>query len=127
MALLLAAAGISLAVGIADLRTSQRLLAVGMATRARVAGKHVERHRSSQHRYIDLEYATAAGQIIRARDDVGSALYARLTVGDTVTVRYLPAEPDVHAIGATPRRDDFMLWFAGLWIVLAAVYWLFGT
>ena len=62
MALLLAAAAISLTVGISDLRTSQQLLAVGVITRARVTGMHVERSRSSQRRYIDIEYATAAGR-----------------------------------------------------------------
>lgn len=126
VALLLAAAGISCAVGIADLRTSQRLIAAGMTTRAGVTGKHIERSRHSQHRYIDIEYTTAAGQV-RGRDDIASALYERLKVGDTIAVRYLPAHPDVHAIGATTRLDTFMLWFAGLWIVLAGVYWLFGT
>ena len=77
VALLLAAAGVSLAVGIADLRTS--------------------------------------------------VLYERVKVGDTITVRYLRAEPDVHALGATARQDTFMLWIAGLWLVLSGVYWLFGT
>jgi hypothetical protein len=127
VALLLAAAGVSLAVGIADLRTSQRLIASGVAARARVSGKHAERSRSWTHRYIDIEYQTADGQNIGARDGVARALYDRIRVGDTITVRYLPAEPDVHALGSTARRDTFMLWIAGLWLVLAGVYSLFGS
>jgi len=126
VALLLAAAGVSLAVGIADLRTSL-LLADGPVTKARVSGKHVERSRSWQHHYLDIEYRTAVGQIISARDDVSPARYERVKVGDTITVRYLRAEPDVHALGATARQDTFMLWIAGLWLVLSYVYWLFGT
>jgi len=126
VALLLAAAGVSFAVGIADLRTSQ-LLAEGLVRTARVSGKHVERSRSWKHHYVDIEYRTSAGQIIRARDDVSSALYDRVKVGDTITVRYLRAEPDVHALGRTPRPDTFMLWLAFLWLVLSGVYWLFGT
>jgi hypothetical protein len=127
VALLLAAAGVSFALGIANLHTSERLLADGLTTRARVSGKHAERSRSWTHRYIDIEYRTTEGQSINARDDVARALYDRIRVGDTITVRYLPAEPDVHALGATARRDTFMLWIGGLWLVLAGVYWLFGT
>jgi len=126
VALLLAAAGVSLAVGIADLRTSL-MLAEGAVTTARVSGKHAERSRSWTHRYVNIEYRTSAGQIIRARDDVSSALYERVKVGDTITVRYLRAEPDVHSLGSAARRDTFMLWIAGLWLVLGCVYWLFGT
>jgi hypothetical protein len=127
VALLLAAAAISLAVGIADLRTSQRLIADGLSARARVSGKHAERSRSWTHYYIDIEYRTAVGQIISARDDVARALYQRVRVGDTITVRYLPTEPDVHSLGRIARRDTFMLWIAGLWLVLAGVYSFFGT
>src|SRR5688572_12201081 len=108
VALLLAAAGVSLVVGIADCRTSQRL-AEGLVTRARVSGKHVERSRSWTHRYIDIEYRTTVGGTVRARDNVSRALYERVTVGDTITVRYLQTEPDVHALGATARQDTFML------------------
>jgi len=125
--LLLAAAGVSLAVGIKDLHTSTRLRANGHATAARVAGKHVERSRSWRHYYLDIEYRTPAGQIISVRDDVTRTLHERVSVGDTLTVRYLPADPDVHAIGRTVRLDTFMLWMAGLWLVLAGVYFLFGT
>jgi hypothetical protein len=127
LALLLAAAGVSLAVGIADLRTSQQLIANGVAAKARVSGKHAERSRSWTHRYIDIEYRTVVGQRISARDGVARALYERTAVGDTITVRYLPAEPEVHALGATARQDTFMLWIAGLWLVLTGVYWLFGS
>ena len=127
VALLLAAAGVSLAVGIADLRTSQQLIANGVAAKARVSGKHAERSRSWTHRYIDIEYRTVVGQRISARDGVARALYERTGVGDTITVRYLPAEPEVHALGATARQDTFMLWIAGLWLVLTGVYWLFGS
>lgn len=126
MALLLAAAGVSLAVGIADLRTSL-MLAEGAVTTARVSGKQAERSRSWTHRYLNIEYQTSAGQIIRARDDVSTALYERVRVGDTIKVRYLPAEPDVHSLGSAARRDTFMLWIAGLWLFLGGVYWLFGT
>ena len=125
--LLLAAAAVSCAVGIANLHTSEQLRAVGQAVRARVVGKHVERHRSRWRRYLDIEYRTAAGQVVNARDDVARALHDRVRVGDTVSIRYLPADPDVHALGASPRRDTFMLWLAGLWLVLAGVYWRFGS
>ena len=127
VALLLAAAGVSLAVGVTDLRTSQLLAAEGLVTRASVSGKHVERNRSWKHHYLDIEYRTGVGQIISARDDVSRALYDRVKVGDTITVRYLRAEPDVHALGRTASPDTFMLWLAGLWLVLSGVYWLFGT
>jgi Protein of unknown function (DUF3592) len=126
VALLLTAASVSLAVGIADLHTSQ-LLAEGLVTTARVSGKHVERRRSWKRHYMDIEYRTAVGQVINARDDVSRALYERVKVGDTITVRYLRAEPDVHALGRTARPDTFMLWIAALLLVLSGVYWLFGT
>lgn len=125
--LLLAAACVSLAVGTANLHTSQRLIAEGLSTKARISGKHAERSRSWTHRYIDIEYQTAEGRTVSAQDGVARALYERIRVGDTITVRYLPAEPDVHALGSTARRDTFMLWIAGLWLLLAAVYSLFGS
>jgi hypothetical protein len=125
--LLLAAAAISLAVGIVNLRTSQRLIADGLISRARVFGKHAERSRSWTRRYVDIQYQTTDGQTISTRDDVARALYDRIRVSATITVRYLPDEPDVHTLGATARRDTFMLWIAGLWLVLAGVYWMFGT
>jgi hypothetical protein len=50
-----------------------------------------------------------------------------VAVGDTIQVRYLPAEPGVHALGSAPRRDTFMLWLTGLWLLLAGLYQLFGT
>jgi hypothetical protein len=127
VALLLAAASISLAIGIADLRTSQRLRDEGLGVKARVSAKHIERSSSSRHHYIDIEYQTATGQIISTRDDVARALYERVRVGDTITARYLPDEPDVHTLGAMAHRDTFMFWVAGLWLALAVVYWLFGS
>jgi hypothetical protein len=48
-------------------------------------------------------------------------------VGDTISIRYLPVDPEVHALGASPRRDSFMVWIAGLWLALAGVYWRFGS
>ena len=126
LVILLAAAAVSFAVGIADLRKSERLRADGLLTKARLSGKHTERSRSSRHHYLDIEYQTATGQIVSARDDVGASFYDRVKIGDTISVRYLPAEPDVHAIGATVRRDTFMLWIAGLWIALTGIYALFG-
>jgi hypothetical protein len=123
----LAAAGVSCAVGIANLHTSDRLRSDGQVTRARVVGKHIERQRSWWHRYLDVEYRTPTGRVINARDGVARGLFDRVAVGDTVSVRYLPGDPEVHALGASPRRDGFMLWIAGLWFVLAGVYWRFGS
>ena len=125
--LLLAAAAVSCAVGAANLHTSEQLRADGRAVRARVVGKHVERHRSRWRRHLDIAYRTVAGQVINARDDVAPALHDRVRVGDSVSIRYLPSDPAVHALGSSPRRDTFMLWIAGLWLVLAAVYWRFGS
>ena len=76
---------------------------------------------------VDIQYRTAVGQIISARDDVSRAFFERVKVGDTITVQYLQTEPDVHALGATARQDTFMLWIAGLCLILSGVYWLFGT
>ena len=123
---LLAAAAVSFVVGIADLRKSERLRADGLLTTARLSGKHTERSRSWRHHYLDIEYHTATGQIVSARDDVAVNVYDRVKIGDTISVRYLPSEPDVHAIGATVRRDTFMLWMAGLCIALTGIYALFG-
>jgi hypothetical protein len=126
VAILMATAVVSLAMGTADLRNSQRLHTDGVLTRARLSGKYVERSRSWRHHYIDIEYRTTTGQTISARDDVAPALYERVRVGDTNSVRYLPADPDVHALGATVRRNTLMLWMAGLWFAVTGVYVLFG-
>jgi hypothetical protein len=127
LAILLGGAGISLAVGVADLRASQRLIADGQVTNARVMDMHVERRRRSLDHFIDIEYRTAAGQVIRARDEVGSALFERVKVGDTMAVRYLADDPEEHALGASGRRETSMLWMAGLLSALAGIYLLFGS
>ena len=121
--ILLAAFVISLAVGIADLRKSERLRKHGLVTKARLAAKQ---SRTTKHHYIDIEYRTATGQIVSARDDVSASLHNRMKIGDTISVRYLPTQPDVHALGSTPRRDTFMLWLAGMWVFLTFLYVLFG-
>ena len=126
MAILLGAAGISLVMGIADLRTSQRLNTDGQVTSARVLGKRIERSRSSRYNLLDIEYRTAAGQVVGAQHEVASALYERVKVGDTITVRYLAGDPDVHALGSRARLDTVKLWMAGGWLLLAGVYLLFG-
>ena len=72
------------AVGIANLHTSDRLRVDRQVARARVVGKHIERHRSWWHRYLDIEYRTSAGQVIKARDDVARQLYDRVDVGGFV-------------------------------------------
>ena len=92
MAILLSAAGMSLVLGIADLRTSQRLKTDGQVASARILGKHIERSRSSRENVLDIEYRTAAGQVISAQHDVASTLYDRVKVGDTISVRYLAAD-----------------------------------
>jgi hypothetical protein len=126
MAILLGAAGISLVMGIADLRTSQRLNTDGQVASARVLAKHIERRRSSRRNLLDIEYRTATGQVVGAQHDVASALYDRMKVGDTMSVRYLADDPDAHALGSRARLDTLKLWMAGLWFVLAGVYALFG-
>jgi uncharacterized protein DUF3592 len=126
MAILVGAAGISLVMGIADLRTSQRLDSDGQVTSARVLGKHIERRRSSRQNLLDIEYRTAAGEVVGAQHDVASALHDRVKVGDTITVRYLASDPDVHALGSRARLDTLKLWMAGGWLLLAGVYLLFG-
>ncbi len=126
MAILLGAAVISFVMGIADLRTSQRLNSAGQVTAARILAKRIERSRSSRHNLLDIEYRTPAGQVVSAQHDVASTLYDRVKVGDTISVRYLAADPSVHELGSRARLNTLTLWMAGLWLVLAAVYYLFG-
>ena len=126
MAILVGAAGISLVLGIADLRTSQRLSTDGQVTSARILEKHIERSRSSRKNLLDIEYRTAAGQVIGAQHDVASTLYDRVKVGETISVRYLAADPAVHMLGSRARLDTLKLWMAGGWLLLAGIYLLFG-
>ncbi len=126
MALLLGAAGISLVLGIADVRTSQRLSTDRQVTSARILEKRIERHRSSRYNLLDIEYRTAAGHVVSAQHDVASTLYDRVKVGDTIRVRYLADDPAVHLLGSRARLDTLKLWMAGGWLLLAGIYLLFG-
>src|SRR5262245_25252185 len=126
MAILLGAAVISLGMGITDLRTSQRLSTDGQVTSARILKKHIERSRSSRANLVDIEYRTAAGQVINAQHDVASTLYDSVKVGDTMSVRYLAVDPAVHMLGSRARLDTLKLWMAGGWLLLSGIYLLFG-
>jgi hypothetical protein len=69
---------------------------------------------------------TAAGQVISAQHDVASTPCDRVKVGDTISVRYLAADPSVHMLGSRARLETLKLWMAGGWLLLAGIYLLFG-
>jgi uncharacterized protein DUF3592 len=127
VASMLVASGVMLVWGLVDLRTSQRLAAEGLLTRARVVGKHVERARRSIRQYVDVEYATNDGQIVRESSRISQAFYERVKAGDTVNVHYLPGDPTVHALGRTVQADYGVLLIGLLFLILGGIYHLFGT
>src|SRR5262245_263802 len=81
--------------GFIDLRTSQRLAAEGVRTSARVVGMHTKKTRHSTRHYLQVEYRTSDGEVVKAADRVSADRYRRATVGEAVTVNYLPNDPEV--------------------------------
>ena len=120
-AVFLTAGGVFFAVGILDLRATQRLRAEGEP----VIGKVIGRHWSARGRpySLDVELQTRAGVRVTLAESVGRGQYERTRPGDTVPLHYLPSDPSVMKIGAMPQPDPvgfFMSLCA--FIIAGAIY-----
>jgi len=127
---MLIAVGFCLTRGLLDLRASRRLAAEGVATTARVVGKHTELHpglhSGTYVHYLDVEYRTRAGQVLTQHDRVSERWYRRAMPGDRVPAHYLPGDPALHALGATVHPDFRWLLMGLVFLLVFVVRYAFG-
>ncbi len=122
LALMLAIGGVLLAVGIADLRETQRLRADGEFARAKVTGRHKSGGKSRSY-YLDVEFQSRGGQLVALTESVSRGRYERTKPGDTVPLHYLLSDPSVMKIGAKPQPDtSWFIMSLGAFIVTGTYY-----
>src|SRR5262245_50768791 len=124
-ALFLTVGGVFLVVGILDLQETRRVLAEGELARGKVTGRHRSGGRSTDYS-LDVEFQTRAGVRVMLTESVGRGRYERTKPGDTVPLHYLPSDPSVMKIGATPGLDPrgFIMTVASF--IIAGVIYLLG-
>lgn len=121
----LAVGGVFLVVGILDLRETRRVRAEGELARGKVTGRHRSGGRSTGYS-LDVEFQTRAGVGVRLTQSVGRSRYERTRPGDTVPLHYLPSDPAVMKIGATPQLDPRGFIASLSTFILAGVIYLLG-
>jgi hypothetical protein len=105
--------------GFRDYQNKNRLGSEGLTTSAQVLDKSTKRRSRGADRYfLSVHYRTEAGQELRQSVQVFRSEYERTSPASTVTVRYLPSEPGISAIGEvvpTWRRS----WISGSLLLLS--------
>jgi hypothetical protein len=87
--------------GVRSYQISKRLAAEGKDTAAQVLeGKIQYRSRGANRYYLTVQFQTEAGQPAQGRVQVNRGEYLKDSPGRTVTLRYLPSDPAICAIGA---------------------------
>jgi len=88
--------------GIHDYRNSQRLAAQGRTATAEVLDRVTQyRSRGANRYYLSVQFQTETAQDIRMRVPVTQETYSHANTGGTTTVRYLPSNPNLCAVGET--------------------------
>ncbi len=86
--------------GLKEYQNSKRLAAEGRETTAQVLERAVKpRTRGGNRYYLSVQFQTTAGKFARGRVQVNQSEYLQDTLGSTVTVRYLPSNPAICAVG----------------------------
>ncbi len=121
--------GISfLTAGIKEYRNSKRLAAEGKLTTGAVVDRDiVSRRRAPDRYYLVVKFQTEMKQECSERVRVSSSQYWQASIGETVKVRYLPADPAICAVSEkvnTPLENllfgaSFMRLLLGGMLVLA--------
>src|SRR6266849_7910602 len=87
--------------GVKSYQSNNRLAAEGKDTPAQVLeGKIQYRSKGANRYYLTVQFQTAAGQPAQRRVQVNRGEYLKDSPGRTVTLRYLPSDPAICAIGA---------------------------
>src|SRR6266851_2029279 len=81
-------------------QTSKRLAAEGKDTTAQVLDRTIKyRSRGANSYLLTVHFQTATGQPAQGRVQVSRGEYLKDTVGRAVTLRYLPSDPAICAVG----------------------------
>src|SRR5712692_4389490 len=87
--------------GVKSYQSNNRLAAEGKDTPAQVLeGKIQYRSKGANRYYLTVQFQTEAGQPAQRRVQVNRSEYLRGQPGRSVTLRYLPSDPAICAIGA---------------------------
>jgi len=118
--------GFLIADGWKELRNSWRLSREGRSVQGKVVDNETFQWKRDTTYYLSAEFKTADGIVHRKRLEVSSGVYYKGLDAGTVTVHYLPADPDICVAGdRVPLR--FLWLLAGLGIFAAGLYliWFF--
>ncbi len=92
--------------GVKTYQTSKRLVAEGKDTSAQVLNRTVSyRSKGANRYYLNVQFQTEAGQPAQGPVQVNRGEYLADTPGRTVTLRYLPSDPAICAVG-----DPVAIW-----------------
>ncbi len=100
----LLAAAAAYFVGGSVLRTEEAARS-GTATKAIITDGYISKSsKGGTSYYIDYEFKIN-GQVYKRHLQIGSALYNGLSIGDTVTIKYLQSDPDVSVLTGDFKDD----------------------
>src|SRR6266851_1038567 len=96
--------------GVKAYQNSKRLAAEGKDTTAQVLDRTVKyRSRGANRYYLTVQFQTEAGQPAQGRMQVNRSEYLKDTPGRAVTLRYLPSDPAICAVG-----ESVAIWTSNL-------------
>ncbi len=112
--------------GSRELRNSWRLSHEGRTTTGKVFDNSTFRSERNTAYYLSVEFQVGKGLTLREKIEVSSGVYLKAIGSGTVTVHYLPSDPDICVAGDTVSIR-FGTLLAGLGIFLAGVHllWFF--
>jgi len=91
--------------GFKDYQNNNRLLAEGKTASAEVLDRLVKPgSRSGNRYYLSVQFQTATEQSVQKRVRVNRAEYLNSAAGTTVSLRYLPSDPAICAVGEPVTR-----------------------
>jgi hypothetical protein len=99
----------------------------GTVTKAMIVDGYVSKgSKGSTSYYIDYEFKLN-GQVYRKHILIGSTLYNRVLIGDTVTIKYLPSDPKVSVLSGDDQDDTDRNENIGIMVISVPICLIIGA
>ena len=126
IAILLLFGGFLAAEGWKELRNSWRLSREGRSTTGKVFDNSAYRYKSSTTYFLSVEFKTEDGSVHRKSLAVSAGVYDKGLAAGTVTVHYLPSDPEICVAGdSVPIRFGWLLSGLGIFLTGLFLVWFF--